>query len=117
MTPLPGEDDEWFVTWTTALRTPVLVFDDPHVWRMLAAVWLGETVEFLYWGGSTPGARRRMTPSRVFTVESLPALYVEGVCVLRGELRAFRLDRIEWTVATETTNSPASPPPGTLSPN
>lgn len=74
----------------------MLVSDDPHLWRMLAAAWQRGTVQFRYCGGATPGKWRRVTPSAVFTVAGSHGIYAEGYCHLRAEQRVFRLDRVEW---------------------
>ena len=96
MFPLPIPDDPWLSAWQAANREPVLFSDDPHVWRMLAAAWQRGAVEFRYRGGSTPGSCRRMTPASVFTMGGGPAIYAEAFCHLRGGVRTFRLDRVEW---------------------
>lgn len=96
MVPPPANDNDWLAAWQAAERAPVFVSDDPHVWRMLAAAWQRGTVEFRYWGGSEPGAGRRVTPETVFTVAGSNGIYAEGLCHGRGERRVFRLDRVEW---------------------
>jgi predicted DNA-binding transcriptional regulator YafY len=93
--PSPNEND-WLAAWQAAERKPLFFSDDPHVWRMLAAAWQRGTVEFRYWGGSEPGAWRRVTPEAVFTVAGSAGIYVEGDCHLRAERREFRPDRVEW---------------------
>lgn len=92
----PSIDDHRLAAWQTAERAPVYFSDNPHIWRMLAAAWQRGTIEFRYWGGTTPGAWRRVTPEAVFTVRGYAGIYVVGECQLRSEQRTFRLDRVEW---------------------
>jgi len=87
---------DWLIAWQAAEREPVFFSDEPHVWRMFAAAWQRGTVEFTYWGGSTPGLPRRVTSEVVFIVAGSTGIYVEGYCQLRAERRVFRLDRVEW---------------------
>lgn len=93
---LSAADKDWLSAWREADRTPVFVSDDPHVWRMLVAMWQQDTIEFRYWGGSKPGTTRRIRPLGVFRSSTFLGLYVEGHCEAAGERRTFRLDRVEW---------------------
>lgn len=96
MISIPHQDEAWLVEWRSATREPLFFSHDPQVWRMLAAVWQRETVEFRYWGGSQPGTLRRVTPRAVFTAEGHSGIYATGHCHLRGTTRVFRLERVEW---------------------
>ncbi len=96
MVSLPPHNDDQLAAWQAAEREPVFFSDNPQIWRMLAAAWQRGTIEFRYWGGSTPGGWRRFTPEAVFTVVGYAGIYVVGECQLRSEQRTFRLDRVEW---------------------
>jgi predicted DNA-binding transcriptional regulator YafY len=89
-------DSHWLTAWQAAEREPVFFSEDPHVWRMLVAVWERDCIEFRYWGGSAPGAIRQVRPLSVFLRADFPGLYAEGVCETAGDKRTFRLDRVEW---------------------
>ena len=79
--------------WRSQFREPVLFSDDPHEWRFIEAMWLQEPLVFRYWGGSTPGALRRIVPRRLFRAAGFRPLYFTGWCPLRQEERVFRADR------------------------
>ncbi len=89
-------DSDWLAAWQATECEPVFVADDSHVWRKLAAAWQRGKVEFRYWGGSEPGAGRRVTPEAVLTVAGSPTIYAEAFCHGRGERGDLRLDRVEW---------------------
>lgn len=96
MTLPPTKANDWLAAWQAAEREPVFFSEDPHVWRMLVAVWERDSVEFRYWGGSKPGAIRRVRPLAVFRHTALPGVYAEGLCETASDWRTFRLDRVEW---------------------
>ena len=61
--------------------------DEPHIWRMLAAVWQRIMVEFRYWGGSNPSAGRRVTPGSVSTMVGIIEINAEGFCHRHAGMR------------------------------
>jgi predicted DNA-binding transcriptional regulator YafY len=85
--------------WKAAPREPVFLSEDPQEWRFIEAMWYQEAVAFRYWGGSSPGAWRRIVPRRVFRVGNARPLYFSGWCPVRGEERTFRIDRAQLAPA------------------
>ncbi len=63
-----------------------------------------------YWGGTTPGETRRISPGLVFRLEEGGPLYVSAYCHERGATRTFRLGRLELLDGLEAA---APPSPGT----
>jgi predicted DNA-binding transcriptional regulator YafY len=86
--------EEWF----SAEREPVFYSDDDREWSFLEAMWLGERVEFLYQGGSSPGEMRSAVFKRAFRLRGGKQVYLVGDCELRRAKRIFRLDRIELPI-------------------
>ena len=80
--------------WLVAHRIPVLQSGDPVVAWMIKAMLRREKIEFIYYGGCSPGARRVISPGLVFTLNEWSHTYVAGYCHLRQEERVFRRDRV-----------------------
>ena len=80
--------------WLAARRIPVLQSGDPVVAWMIRAMLRREKIEFVYYGGCSPGARRVISPGLVFTLDEWSPTYVAGYCHLRQEERVFRRDRV-----------------------
>lgn len=87
---LPPELAEWLAL----PRIPVMASEDPVVAWMTNAMLTRRKVEFVYYGGSTPSARRVVSPGLVFVLDEWSPIYVAGYCHLRQEERVFRRDRI-----------------------
>jgi len=51
-------------------------------------------IEITYYGGTTPGMSRTISPRRLFRVSGYDFIYVEAYCYKRQEYRTFRTDRI-----------------------
>ena len=81
--------------WLSAEREPVFYSDDPWEWAFLSTMWLGEPLEFYYDGGTSPGQFREAILKRASRVRGSSHLYLTGWCLLRGQERTFRLDRIQ----------------------
>ncbi|HSH92806.1 MAG TPA: WYL domain-containing protein [Roseimicrobium sp.] len=82
--------------WQSLPRIPVTQTTDPDLSWVINAVRRRERIHFRYNGGSTPGEPRVVSPSLVFTVDSLPHYYYTmGYCHVRGEERVFRVDRMD----------------------
>ena len=75
----------------------VLLFESVHptAQRLIVAALRHEMLTLRYWGGSTPGAERRVSPGLVFQAGGFGPLYVAGYCHLRRQERVFRVDRVE----------------------
>lgn len=79
--------------WKRIPRIPVIASTLPEARAVLEAIHTGETITFIYEGGTTPGVRRRVSPGFLFMLEGYPHLYFSAYCHVRGENRTFRLDR------------------------
>jgi len=79
--------------WLAQPRIPILASRDPLTRRFVEAMLNGERVDFIYVGGSTPGANRSIDVSLVFRQEEHGRIYVAGFCHARSGNRIFCLDR------------------------
>lgn len=79
--------------WHTLPRRPVTAATDPAAVAILDAIRRGHPVTLAYSGGSTPGARRTLTPALLFTLDGFPHTYLTAYCHSRQATRTFRLDR------------------------
>ena len=61
-----------------------------------------EMLSLRYWGGSTPGQRRHISPGVVFQLGGRGPLYVAGYCHLRRAERVFRVDCVEMATEEDT---------------
>ena len=57
-------------------------------------------IEIIYYGGTTPGRSRTISPRRLFRVSGYDFIYVEAFCYKRQEFRIFRTDRIGFSFVT-----------------
>jgi hypothetical protein len=80
--------------WLARARHPILSSDDPLTKMFIEAMLTGESVEFIYVGGSKPGSPRKVNVSLVFHHESAGRIYVAGYCPERASNRVFALDLI-----------------------
>jgi predicted DNA-binding transcriptional regulator YafY len=60
----------------------------------------GEVIDIRYRGGSSPGASRKITPVKLFRKSQYGSVYVEAYCHKRGEVRIFKLDRMDLLGST-----------------
>ena len=67
----------------------------PTAQRLILAAQRHEMLALRYWGGSTPGAERSVSPGLVFQAGGCGPLYVSGYCHLRRQERVFRVERVE----------------------
>jgi hypothetical protein len=86
--------EPWLAHWRQLPRHPHWDICDSAAASFIDAALRGETIEFYYDGGATPGQRRKISPGLIFSVEDGGELYVSGYCHERQEERVFRLDRI-----------------------
>ena len=80
--------------WLTQPRLPLLSTGDPLVAMFIKAMLTGEEAAFIYVGGATPGAWRRIKVSLVFRHQPGGRIYVSGYCPERSAHRIFSLDLI-----------------------
>jgi len=85
----------WLGDWRQCHWMPVGESVHPTGQRLLLAVQRHELLALRYWGGSTPGALRTISPGLVFQVGGCGPLYVSGYCHLRRQERVFRVDQVE----------------------
>jgi hypothetical protein len=95
----PGLDPQFFpneklLYWTARPRNPMLACHDDLANMFIQAMLTGEAVEFIYCGGSKPGATRTVKVSLVFQHEPAGRVYVSGYCPERSANRVFSLDLI-----------------------
>ena len=88
---------EWLEKWKRATREPVTESADTTLCRLVSAVENARAMDIVYYGGSTPGARRRISPGLCFRVQGFNGIYLSGYCHLRNAERVFRVDLIELT--------------------
>lgn len=80
--------------WTAQPRNPLLVSSDDLTRMFITAMITGEAVQFVYIGGSEPGAVRSVKVSLVFQHDPEGRVYVSGYCPEREANRVFSLDLI-----------------------
>ena len=88
---------EALARWRRAARRPMRQGDDPRLQALTAAVGSGRLVGFRYWGGSTPGAKREVSPGLLFTAEGFDGVYFSGYCHVRNAERTFLVARMDLT--------------------
>ncbi len=91
----PGELGSLWMEWLVGLRVPVGISEDLKVQQLIDASWEFRPIEFIYFAGSEPGSRRRVTPTFVFTVSGFHGVYMMGICHKRKQLRTFRVDQMQ----------------------
>jgi len=85
--------------WRESEHIPVYHVDMPYFKQIKAALESGRWLDIKYFGGSTPGQRRKIKPLELFRVENYPDIYLRAFCAHRNEERTFRMDRLS-VVAT-----------------
>jgi predicted DNA-binding transcriptional regulator YafY len=85
----------WLADWREVKRVPVFVSVHPTAQRLIVAAGQQEMLTLRYWGGSTPGAERKVSPTLVFQVGGYGPLYLCGYCHVRRAERVFRVERVE----------------------
>jgi hypothetical protein len=91
----PARFGPWLGDWRQVHWVPVFVSVHPTAQRLILAALRQEMLPLRYWGGSTPGAARSVSPGLVFQAGGHGPLYVSGYCHLRRQERVFRVDRVE----------------------
>ena len=90
-----GRTGLWLADWREVKRVPVFVSVHPTAQRLIIAAQRQEILTLRYWGGSTPGVARQVSPDLVFQLGGYGPLYVAGYCHLRRQERVFRVERVE----------------------
>ena len=85
---------EMLFYWFARPRNPVLACNDELANMFIKAMVTGDPVQFIYVGGSQPGATRTVKVSLVFQHDPKGRVYVAGYCPERGANRVFSLDLI-----------------------
>jgi hypothetical protein len=87
--------------WKRSPRIPILRLDDAEksasadLGQLIAATESRRELKFRYFGGSTPGERRQVSPGLLFRVEGFTGIYLSGFCHTRRAERVFRVDLID----------------------
>lgn len=96
-------DQEALGRWAAAQRSGIDAGSaDPLTEKLQAACASGSEIEIIYYGGTTPGRRRRIRPISLFRVSGYDNSYVEAFCYTHNEVRKFRLDKISLPGARAT---------------
>jgi hypothetical protein len=85
----------WLADWRQCPRVPVLESVHPTAQRLILATLRHEILRIRYWGGSTPGGVRYISPGLVFQAGGCGPLFVSGYCHLRRQERVFRVSLVE----------------------
>src|SRR5262245_36142272 len=91
----PRRKGLWLADWRPLSWVPVYESVHPTAQRLILAALRHEMLPLRYWGGSTPGRERNISPGVVFQLSGRGPLYVAGYCHLRRAERVFRVDRVE----------------------
>lgn len=91
----PARTGPWLADWRQFHWVPLFESVHPTAQRLILAVQRHEMLALRYWGGSTPGVARRVSPGLVFQAGGCGPLYVSGYCHLRRQERVFRVERVE----------------------
>ena len=91
----PLRDGPWLADWWQARRVKVRESVHPVAQRLILAASRHELMVLRYWGGSTPGRERHITPLVVFQLDGSGPLYLAAYCHLRRAERVFNLGRME----------------------
>jgi len=91
----PARKGPWLADWRQVCWVPVYESVHPTAQRLILAALRSEMLPLRYWGGSTPGRERRISPGLVFQLGGCGPLYVAGYCHLRRAERVFRVERVE----------------------
>jgi len=106
-----GIDEQSLRDWQRAERLPLNFSNDPKIQEIILAARHGERMRIVYYGGTTPGARRSIWPMMVFPLAEYHNVYIDAYCEARSARRTFRVDRLE-IVGTHgyQVRSPVVPP-------
>ena len=85
----------WLGDWRQCHWVPLGESVHPTAQRLIVAARRREMLAFRYWGGSTPGGARIVSPGLVFQAGGCGPLFVSGYCHLRRQERVFRVERVE----------------------
>ena len=91
----PTRMGSWLGDWRQVRWVPVFESVHPTAQRLIVAALRHEMLTLRYWGGSTPGRERSISPGLVFQLGGCGPLYVAGYCHLRRAERVFRVERVE----------------------
>lgn len=91
----PPRAGPWLADWRQAQWVPVFQSVHPTAQRLILAAQRGEMLPLRYWGGSTPGRERCLSPRLVFQLNGSGPLYVAGYCHQRRAERVFHVGRVE----------------------
>jgi predicted DNA-binding transcriptional regulator YafY len=91
----PARTGPWLGDWRQCHWVPLGESVHPTAQRLILAVQRHEMLALRYWGGSTPGVARTVSPGLVFQAGGCGPLYVAGYCHLRRQERVFRVERVE----------------------
>lgn len=91
----PTRTGPWLGDWRQCHRVPLSESVHPTAQRLILAAQRHEMLAFRYWGGSTPGVARIVSPGLVFQASGCGPLFVSGYCHLRRQERVFRVERVE----------------------
>jgi hypothetical protein len=91
----PTRTGPWLGDWRQCHWVPLTESVHPTAQRLILAAQRHEMLAFRYWGGSTPGAARIVSPGLVFQAGGCGPLFISGYCHLRRQERVFRVERME----------------------
>ncbi len=91
----PTRSGPWLGDWRRGPWVPVQQSVHPTAQRLILAALRHEMLSLRYWGGSTPGRERSVSPALVFQLGGRGPLYLAGYCHLRRAERVFRVERAE----------------------
>lgn len=97
--PTPPRAGPWLGDWRQCHWVPLFQSVHPTAQRLILAAQRHEMLALRYWGGSTPGVVRNVSPELVFQAGGCGPLYVSGYCHLRRQERVFRVERVEILAA------------------
>jgi|WetSurMetagenome_2_1015567.scaffolds.fasta_scaffold794394_1 predicted DNA-binding transcriptional regulator YafY len=94
---LPSHNLFW-IEWAQLRHVAVVLSDESPVAEFLLAWLRHEAIDFVYWGGATPGLRRQARPIEVYQLSENGPVYARATCLVRQAERVFRLDRVELII-------------------
>lgn len=97
----PAQIGLWLADWREVKRLPVFRAVHPTAQRLILAAGRQEMLTLRYWGGSTPGCERKVSPTSVFQIGGYGPLYLCGYCHVRRAERVFRVERVELLLEAE----------------
>lgn len=96
-----AQTELWLADWRVVKRVPIFKSVHPTAQRLILAAGRQEILTLRYWGGSTPGFERKVSPTSVFQVGGYGPLYLCGYCHVRRTERVFRVERVELLLGTD----------------